>query len=70
VGEEGPELLVAGHSGRVVPNGGFGGVNVTYNMDNRGATTDLVKALPRILEENNRRLFDSLRDARSRGVMA
>lgn len=65
VGERGPELFVPGTSGGIVPNnklGMGGGVTVApvYNIDARGATADLQKALPGILNENNRRIFDEL----------
>jgi phage-related minor tail protein len=67
VGERGPELFVPGTSGGIMPNNrlanmGGGGVTVApvYNIDARGATADLQKALPGILQENNRRIFDEL----------
>lgn len=65
VGERGPELFVPGTSGGIVPNNKLGmgsGVTVApvYNIDARGATADLQKALPGILNENNRRIFDEL----------
>lgn len=65
VGERGPELFVPGTSGGIVPNnklGMSGGVTVApvYNIDARGATADLQRALPGILQENNRRIFDEL----------
>ena len=68
VGEKGPELFVPGMSGAIVPNGGMAPIQQINNIDARGATTDLIRALPEILAENNRRLAESLRDARSRGV--
>lgn len=45
-----------GSSGTIVPNGA-GGLTIApvYNIDARGATQDLVRALPAILEESNRR---------------
>lgn len=62
VGERGPELFVPGSNGSIVPNDRMGGVTVApvYNIDARGATADLQKALPGILSENNRRIFDEL----------
>jgi hypothetical protein len=42
-------------------------VNVTYNIDARGATQDLVKALPGILERANERTKAEIRDAMRRG---
>ena len=65
VGERGPELFVPGTSGGIVPNNKLGmGGGVTgapvYNIDARGATADLQRSLPGILQENNRRIFDEL----------
>jgi hypothetical protein len=62
VGERGPELFVPGSNGSIVPNDRMGGMTVApvYNIDARGATADLQKALPGILQENNRRIFDEL----------
>lgn len=62
VGERGPELFVPNSSGSIVPNNKMGGVTVApvYNIDARGATADLQKSLPGILQENNRRIFDEL----------
>jgi hypothetical protein len=70
VGENGPELLV-GASGRIIPNGGGGGMTVApvYNIDARGATQELVRALPGILAENNRRIVESMQQAMSRSGM-
>jgi hypothetical protein len=68
VGEKGPEMFIPGASGAVVPNGGWmGGITVNNHMDNRGASVELIKALPEILNERDRRLIESLRDAKSRG---
>lgn len=63
VAERGPELFVPGSSGGIVPNGAMmGGMTVApvYNIDARGATADLQSALPGILQENNRRIFEEL----------
>lgn len=62
VGERGPELFVPNSSGSIVPNNKMGGITLApvYNIDARGATADLQKALPNILQENNRRIFDEL----------
>lgn len=65
VGERGPELFVPNSSGGIVPNNrlGMGGgftLAPVYNIDARGATADLSRALPGILQENNRRIFDEL----------
>jgi len=38
VGERGPELFVPRSSGTIIPNGGFGGANVTVNVDASGSS--------------------------------
>jgi hypothetical protein len=53
VGERGPEIFRPNSSGAISPNGA-GGITITNNIDARGATTDLVKALPAILDQNQR----------------
>lgn len=64
VGERGPELFVPNTSGGIVPNKALGGGGMTvapvYNIDARGATMELTQALPTILADNNRRIFDEL----------
>ena len=62
VGERGPELFVPSTAGSIIPNGAGmgGGVAVSYNIDARGATMELTQALPGILADNNRRIFDEL----------
>lgn len=63
VGERGPELFMPSSSGSIVPNHKMGGgvvISPVYNIDARGATADLQAALPSILKENNRRIFDEL----------
>lgn len=59
VGERGAELFVPGSSGSIVPNHAMaGGLSITvapvYHMDNRGATQELIKQLPAIMEQNKR----------------
>jgi hypothetical protein len=57
VGEEGPELLAAGTSGTIIPNHAMGGgpsIVIHNSIDARGASVDLVKALPAILDQNSR----------------
>lgn len=76
VGERGPELFTPGSSGSITPNHALAGGGVTvapvYNIDARGATTDLVKQLPAILEASNRRAVEmaraQIRDDLSRGA--
>jgi hypothetical protein len=60
VGERGPEFFRPNNSGTIIPNNQLGGgmsaapiLNITTNIDARGATTDLVQALPAILKRNN-----------------
>lgn len=55
VGESGPELFTPGGNGVLSPNGSMGGASVVVNnyLDARGATTDLVAALPGIMRKNN-----------------
>lgn len=64
VGERGPELFVPGSSGGIVPNNALMGGGMTiapvYNIDARGASADMQAALPGILQENNRRIFEEL----------
>ncbi len=48
VGEKGPELLVPGRSGTVIPNHALGGgrsIAVTYNIDARNTTPEVMPAL-------------------------
>lgn len=68
VGELGPERVLFGNDARVIPNDeAFGGITINNYMDNRGASQDLIRALPKILDERDRRLIAGLREARSRG---
>ena len=75
VGERGPELFVPSTSGTIVPNHRMGGgvtLAPVYNVDARGASADLVKSLPAILEANTRRAVELARatiyDDYSRGA--
>lgn len=75
VGERGPELFVPSSGGTIVPNNSMGGgvtVAPVYNVDARGASADLVKSLPAILEANTRRAVELARatiyDDYSRGA--
>jgi phage-related minor tail protein len=75
VGERGPEMFVPSSGGSIVPNNRMGGgvtVAPVYNVDARGASADLVKALPAILEANTRRAVELARatiyDDYSRGA--
>ena len=50
-------------TGMMQPADRFGGnmtVSPVYNIDARGATQELAQALPTILADNNRRIFDEL----------
>ena len=75
VGERGPEMFVPSSGGSIVPNNQMGGgmtIAPVYNIDARGATADLVKSLPAILEANTRRAVELARatiyDDYSRGA--
>jgi len=75
VGERGPELFVPTSNGSITPNNRLGGgvtVAPVYNVDARGASADLVKSLPAILEANTRRAVELARatiyDDYSRGA--
>lgn len=75
VGERGPELFVPSTNGSITPNNRLGGnvsVSPVYNIDARGASADLVKSLPAILEANTRRAVELARatiyDDYSRGA--
>lgn len=48
IGENGPELFWPDTAGTIVPNYGMagGGFNLTINMDNRGASQELIRVLP------------------------
>lgn len=59
-GEHGPEPIWGGGAGAYAAGYGGGGGNVSvspvYNIDARGATMELAKALPGILKQNNESL--------------
>ena len=67
VGERGPELIIPGRSGTVIPNSnlGGGGGNVTINNTFTGGVTraDLGEMIPKIVEASKRAVLD----ARKRG---
>lgn len=54
VGEQGAELFVPTSSGRIIPNGGGGGVNVSHTINiEAGVTWDEIQAfLPAALDQN------------------
>lgn len=67
IGEKRAEMFVPGMNGRILPGvPGGGGMTVNYNVDARGATMELAKALPGILQENNRQLVAFLDDRGTR----
>jgi len=65
VGERGPEIFIPDVAGRVVPNHKLGGMTVApvYNIDARGATQDVIRMLPAILAESERRTVQAARAA-------
>lgn len=62
IGERGPEIFMPGRHGSIVPNGALGGtqVSIVQNIDARGATMDLAKALPRILKQHGEQVKSEL----------
>lgn len=62
VGERGPEMFVPRSAGTIIPNNKMNGTTIApvYNIDARGASADMQKALPAIMAENNRKIFDEL----------
>jgi hypothetical protein len=54
-GEHGPEAIWGGGPGAFAAGYGGGGqvINIKNNIDARGATVDLIQALPAILKQNN-----------------
>ncbi|HML92211.1 phage tail length tape measure family protein [Methyloceanibacter sp.] len=76
VGEHGPEYLVPNTSGVIVPNGGAGGstkVNMTFNVDARGAdpaaATRIEQALAKFKSEVPSIVVKTVKDAQSRKVL-
>lgn len=70
VGERGPEYFMPSTSGSIIPNNQLGGapvINVTTHIDARGATSDLIGALPEILKRNNDTLESKIIDGIRRG---
>lgn len=68
VGERGPELFVPRNSGTIVPNGGFGGgLNVTQNIDARGADPAVMANMLRALDASNKRLKAEIYEEQRRG---
>ena len=76
VGERGPELFLPKQNGTIVPNSSLGGampmsIDARVYVDARGATKDgaaeLMSQLPRILDQRDRRLRDSIREDINRG---
>ena len=51
VGEKGPELFTPGTSGNITPNGGFGGANITVNV-NGGDPNSIVRALQQYVRQS------------------
>lgn len=69
VGERGPELFVPGVSGGIVPNNRMGGtpIVINNNIDARGATSELINALPEILRRNNAQVREDIIEGLRRG---
>lgn len=63
-GEKGPEPIWGGGPGAFAAGyGGSGSVTIINKIDARGATSDLIRALPAILEASNRKAVDLARSA-------
>ena len=69
VGERGPELFAPGSSGSIVPSGKMGGITIVNHVDARGASMELAKALPALLEQTSRQTVDRVRDLVKRGKL-
>jgi hypothetical protein len=54
VGEHGPELMVPGASGSVIPNGGLGGSTVIYQIDARGADAGVEQRVMRAIDQSRK----------------
>jgi hypothetical protein len=69
VGERGPELFVPGSSGGIIPNNRMGGASIVVNnnIDARGATSELINALPEILRRNNAQVREEIIEGLRRG---
>ncbi len=74
VGEQGPELFVPNVAGRIMSSKSSGvgsqSINVVNNIDARGASSDLIDALPGILEQNRAATIASILKLRNRPRMA
>lgn len=69
VGERGPELFMPGRSGMITPNNalGGGGITINQNVDARGASVELTKALPGLLQKASDDAVSRIQDMVSRG---
>lgn len=71
VGEQGPELFMPRSSGTIIPNGGMGGVNVSYSIDARGADADRILAiLPAMLRQTEQRTVATVLQMQRQGRFA
>jgi hypothetical protein len=66
VGERGPELFLPGASGAIAPSAAMPSIVINNNIDARGATTDLIQALPAVLRANNEQLKSDIMDTLTR----
>ncbi len=74
VGERGPELMVPGSSGTIVPNAALAGAGGSiFNVDLRGASVEAVARLERFVSQINgtleRRAVFAVADAQRRGAL-
>ena len=68
IGEKGPEWMIPGKTGAVIPNGGFGGggtINFSYSIDARGADPAaagrMIMAMEQTKEQTKREIAEMIR---------
>jgi hypothetical protein len=73
VGERGPEIIVPGGNGTVIPNhalaGAGGGLSFVSNIDARGADPGLIARLPTALDQRDKRIMLAVKRYVETGVM-
>ncbi len=69
VGEKGPELMVPGASGTIIPNDKLagGGVNVTYNINAPGADAGVIARMVPLLERTKEATIAEVRQLKTEG---
>lgn len=70
VGERGPEVIVPGQAGNVIPNHALGGgITVVNNLNLAGATPSMLPAVAMLIEASERRTKQAVRTYMARGFM-